>query len=697
MTTDSAEIKGPDERASPSIDRPDADPHLWLEAIDKAEAVAWADAQSRDTLARFGDAGFAADADRLTTLYDRPDNVPFIRRRGDFVYNFWRDAGNPKGIWRRTLLSGYRAGAPHWDVLFDLDAFAAAEGRDWVWRGAEILQAQPNRAIFSLSEGGADAAALREFDLTERRIVEDGFSAPPAKGYARWLTRDALLIVRAEGEGGPFTTEAGYASTIRLWRRGAPLSLAPILFEVDRKHMAVDVSVDRSTQEDLVWFTDRIGFYESVHYLGYGTGPAVQLDLPKDAEVAQHRGWLAVKLRSDWARAGQSFASDSLLGLRLSDALTGTGAPVVLFAPAERAALKDFFWCGGRLTVLESRNLETEIVSWTPAAEGWERSAGPEAPVAASVRLYPLDAFEEEADGSLLMTVETPIEPQTLSLAPPLGAPLVLRRAPERFNAQGLSVARHEAVAEDGVRIPYVQTGPADAGGDAPVHLSGYGGFGLSVEPYYNSAIGALWLERGGVSVTAHIRGGGEFGAAWHEAGRGRNKAVSHADFAAIAADLVRRGVTRPGRIAAEGGSNGGLLIANMLTRYPERFGALFCTIPLIDMRRFSKLLAGPSWVAEYGDPDKPEDWAHLAGVSAYHQAVGGQPYPPILIATTRRDDRVHPGHARKMAAKLQRLGYVAPYFEAAGGGHGYGATNAERARFIALGYRFLAKSIGWG
>jgi prolyl oligopeptidase len=272
-----------------------------------------------------------------------------------------------------------------------------------------------------------------------------------------------------------------------------------------------------------------------------------------------------------------------------------------------------------------------------------------------------------------------------------------LKPAPQVFDPTGLVVTRHEAISEDGTRIPYVQVGPPGETGEAPVHLSGYGGFGISQLPYYNSAVGKLWLEQGGTSIVANIRGGGEFGTAWHEAGRREGKRASHDDFAAVAADLVRRGVTNPGRIAAEGGSNGGILITNMLIRYPERFGALFCTIPLIDMRRYSKLHAGASWIAEYGDPDNPEDWIFLKEISAYHGAVPGRPYPPILIATSRRDDRVHPGHARKMAAKLQAMSYEAYFYEPAAGGHGYGKDNKERASFTALGYNFLRRAIGWG
>jgi len=283
-----------------------------------------------------------------------------------------------------------------------------------------------------------------------------------------------------------------------------------------------------------------------------------------------------------------------------------------------------------------------------------------------------------------------------LSLIEDFAGPTSLKQAPRTFTADGLVVTQHEAVSIDGERIPYVQTGPITHTGDAPVHITAYGGFGLAVRPYYNSALGKLWLERGGTTVQANIRGGGEFGTRWHDAGRLAGKRLAHDDFAAVAADLVTRGVTRAERIAAEGGSNGGILISNMLTRYPERFGALFCTIPLIDMRRYTKLLAGASWVAEYGDPDKPEEWAWLQTYSAYHAAKPGQKYPPILIATTRRDDRVHPGHARKMTAKLQAMGYEAYLYEPAAGGHGYGKDNKEIAAFQVLGYGFLKNKIGW-
>jgi prolyl oligopeptidase len=359
-------------------------------------------------------------------------------------------------------------------------------------------------------------------------------------------------------------------------------------------------------------------------------------------------------------------------------------------------ALQHFFWCGRRLVLSVLDNLKPRYDLLLPAATGWKRTQLAGLPDAGVVSAWCLDIEEEESNGDLLVDAQDPLTPSTLSVAAPEAAPVVLKSAPAVFDASGLIVTRHEAVSVDGERIPYVQVGPGGETGEAPVLMDGYGGFGIAERPGYNSAVGKLWLERGGTYVLAHLRGGGEFGTRWHDAGRREGKRLTHDDFAAIAADLVQRGVSRAGRIAAMGGSNGGILITNMLTRYPDRFGALFCTIPLIDMRRYTRLLAGHSWIDEYGDPDKPEDWAFLKTYSAYHLAEPGRNYPPILIATSRRDDRVHPGHARKMTAKLQTLGYEAYLYEPAAGGHSAGKDNKERAAFLALGLRFLASAIGW-
>ena len=678
----------------PTLAAPDDDPFVWLEEVEGQRALDWIDEQNARTLERFGDDGFAADRDVLTAILDRPDNLPYITRRGGLIYNFWTDAANPRGLWRRTTLDAFRSPDTPWEVLIDVDALAKAEDEDWVWAGAATRPGTHDRAILRLSRGGGDAVVLREFDLARRRFVDDGFYLPEAKGGVEWLDSDTLLLASAFGE--DRATESGYARTIRLWRRGSAIDDATTIFEVDRSHLGVWAEHDTTQPEEMIWFIDRRGFFAHDLWIGDRDGPQTRIDLPEDIWSLVVGDWLTLLPRSDWSVGGWTYAAGTVVVIRLAAFLAGERTFETLFEPQDRQAVQNFFWSGGRLFLSVLDNLKPVFKVMTPTDEGWSQTVLPGLPEIGVVNVSRLDLDVTEGNGELLVNAQDPITPPSLSMIEPGAAPSLLRSAPEAFDASGLTVSQHEAVSGDGTRVPYVMVGPESMTGDVPVHLSGYGGFRISNLPHYKPSIGKLWLERGGTAVMAQIRGGGEFGPAWHQAGRRERKKLSHDDFAAVAADLVERGVTRPHRIAAEGGSNGGLLIANMLTRYPDHFGALFCTIPLVDMRRYTKLLAGASWIDEYGDPDKPEDWDFLQYISAYHTVEADRASPPILLATTRRDDRVHPGHARKMAAKLQAMGHEAWFYEPEAGGHGYGKDNSERAAFTALGFRFLRESIGW-
>ncbi|MGB7918298.1 MAG: prolyl oligopeptidase family serine peptidase [Rhodomicrobium sp.] len=680
----------------PTTQDPSDDPYLWLENIEGEAALAWVEHQNARTLERYAGSQFEADRDALAFIFDCEDKIPYIRRRAGLVYNFWQDAGHPRGLWRRTTLAEYHKDVPSWEPLLDLDALATAECEDWVWHGADTLQPLHNRAILSLSRGGSDAAVLREYDLVQKCFVEGGFELPEAKSSAQWLDADTLLLSTALG-GGDAATRSGYARQVRLWRRGTDPLSGPLLFEVGKESMGAYANIDKTAPGERIWFSDQVGFFEAERWLGGRRGPQQKLELPKDAWLGFHHDWFVLKTRSPWTIGGATYGVDTLLGGSLSGLLNGTPALKVLFEGAERTSLQSFFWLRGRLYLDILDNLKPRFEVLLPSPQGWTSLPIADLPEATIISLWPLDVENAESNGDLLLGYQDPLTPPTLALLSDGAASVVvLKRAPTDFRATGLTVTRHEVVSVDGEYISYTQIGPVQGTGDAPTLMTGYGGFCLSELAGYDQAVGKLWLERGGTFVVANIRGGGEFGTRWHEAGRRAGKRLSHDDFAAVATDLVRRGVTVPERIAAEGGSNGGILISNMLTRYPERFGALFCTIPLIDMYRYSHLLAGASWIDEYGDPDKPEDWAFLKTYSAYHNAEPGQNYPPILLATTRRDDRVHPGHARKMAAKLQAMGYEAYFYEPAAGGHGYGKDNKERAALVALGYRFLRQTIGW-
>ncbi len=677
--------------ALPTLEQPDNDPWIWLEEVDGEKAVAWVDEQCAATKALFSGAGFDKDRDDLAFIMDRPDKLPHITRRGEWIYNYWLDANNPRGIWRRTTLASFKTDTPDWDVVLDLDALAEAEGKDWIWAGSNTLPGAHDIAMLRLSDGGGDATVMREYDIGARTFVAGGFEIAEAKTNLEWLDRDTLLVSSALGDG--MATTSGYARTARIWKRGQTFAEAQVIFEVPEDHMACWIGVARTHADAPLEFVDQISFYETDYHIGDATGPKVRIDVPLDSEKDFDGRSLSVKLRTEWL----GHAPDTALVIDYAAFLNGSRDFKVLFVPTARHAIQGMAWLrSDTLMVSTLDELKPVQTIWKRKGDDWSSKRIEGLPDIGIAYAWPMDSERSESNGDMLAMVQNPLTPPSLMHIEAGSAPALLKQAPENFDATGLEATQHEAISSDGERIPYFQVGPKGASGDAPVHLTAYGGFGIPMLPGYDSSIGKTWLERGGVAVTACIRGGGEFGTAWHDAGRLAAKKQSHNDFAAVAADLVKRGVTVPRRIAAEGGSNGGLLIANMLTRFPDHFGALFCTIPLIDMRRYTKLLAGASWMAEYGDPEKAEDWAFIKEFSAYQAAQAGQNYPPILIATARKDDRVHPGHARKMTAKLQAMGYDAHLYEPPAGGHGYGKDNSERAAFMALGYAFMRSKIGW-
>ncbi|MEE1657696.1 prolyl oligopeptidase family serine peptidase [Microvirga sp. CF3062] len=667
-----------------------ADPYLWLEDVEEHEALAWVRAHNEAAKAVLCDPAFESDKKALYEISTRPDNIPFITRRRGQLYNFWQDASHVRGLWRRTTMEDYRRPDPTWETVLDIDTLARTEGEDWVWKGCGTLQPEQRYGLVSLSRGGADAVVVREFDLVEKRFVEDGFALPEAKGGATWLDPHTLLVSTTLGANA--ATASGYPRTVRLWRRGSDFMQAPVLFEGEASDIYISASVDREPGFERTFYRRQITFEEGISYLAREASEPLLIDLPLDAHFDVEKDWLVVKLKSDWALPERTYPADSLLTISFSRFLEGDRQFEMLFEPGPRRVLSGFWWTRSRLVLTVLDNLASQIWLGTPGLP-WSLEQLEGLPDTASVHAMSLDASQLERTDEFLLTISSYVEPTKLAMVTEDKQIEVLKEAPAAFNASGLEVTRHEAVSVDGERIPYYQIGPKDQGGPRPTVLYGYGGFSVSMTPGYLGGIGKTWLERGNVWVVANIRGGGEFGAAWHKSGMREGKRLSHDDFAAIAQDLSERGVTTPKQLAAYGGSNGGLLVGNMLTRYPERFGAIWCTVPLLDMQRYTRLLAGPSWVAEYGDPDRPEDWAYMARFSAYQNLEQGRAYPPVLLVTSRRDDRVHPGHARKMAAKLEDMGHSVFFYEPDDGGHG--AANKEQAAFLsALGLSFLRRAL---
>ena len=680
-----------------SHDTSTADPFLWLEEIDSPAVREWVTARNAETLAALCDGQFERDRKTVLDILDAPDRIPWIAQRGPFVYNFWRDAANPKGLWRRTTLENYRTAEPTWDTIIDLDALARAEGEDWVWAGATTLAPEHRHCLIELSRGGADAVVIREYDLAARRFVDGGFALPEAKGGADWLDADTVLVNSALG-GESFETTSGYARTVRRWRRGTPFETAPVVFECDPDNMQAHGYTQDSPRFPRTFFVRQTDFENSLLFVEGKGGVQHRVDIPSDADSDVEDDWLVVTLRTEWETGGRSYPAGALMVIGFDAFMAGARDFTVLFTPTATTFLQDSSIAGRVVAFSVLDNVRSRLFLARVTDGQWrvEQLAFPDLATLGISALCYDSAWLGEAGETFIASSENSVTPPTMSLVRFGEPPQLLKQAPARFAAKGIAITQHAAISVDGTHIPYFQIGRADLAldGSNPALLTGYGGYQIASLPHYESATGRLWLDRGGVYVIANIRGGGEFGPDWHKAGMREGKKLAHDDFAAVAKDLIARGVTAPQRLACEGGSNGGLLVGNMLTRYPELFGAIDCAVPLLDMQRYTKLTAGASWISEYGDPDQPDDWAFLQEISAYHHVEASRHYPPILITTSARDDRVHPGHARKMAAKLLAQGHQALFYEPPEGGHGGATDNAQLAFNVALGFAFLRKTI---
>ncbi len=669
-----------------------ADPHLWLESILGEDALAWArdrNAESRDELE--GDPRFSVLRDRLLTIYDSPARIPFVTARGDRLYNLWVDDEHPRGLWRRTTLAEFQRSVPRWEILLDLDALGHLEGESWVWHGAKVLPPENTRALLSLSRGGADANVVREFDLTTRQFVADGFALPEAKSLVYWKDHDTVYVGTDFGPGS--FTDAGYPRLAKEWKRGTPLSAATVVFEGQASDMVVRASREFTRGRTRDWVDRAPSFFTGETYLRRADA-LTRIDKPDDATVTPWDDQLLVELRSDWAVGGRTWPAGSLLVIPLEDFLRGDRNFSPLFTPRPSTSLHSFSGTRSAIVVVELEDVKHRVYEHQRTPEGWTRHAIPSPQVGSiEVRAFDPDVSDD------YWWIETGFStPTSLSLGRVgQSSRSVLKQAPEFFAADGIITTQHFATSQDGTRIPYFQIARDGLvlDGSHPTILRGYGGFEISLTPSYDATAGAAWLERGGVFVVANIRGGGEYGPAWHQSALGPHRQRAYDDFAAVARDLIARGVTSPKKMGAKGGSNGGLLMGVMLTQCPELFGAIVCEVPLLDMRRYHQLLAGASWKQEYGDPDNPDDWAYLARYSPYHQVRSDRQYPRVLFMTSTRDDRVHPGHARKMVARMRDQGHSVLYYENVEGGHGGAADNRQAAEMQALAYTFFSRELG--
>ncbi|CAB3792193.1 prolyl oligopeptidase family serine peptidase [Paraburkholderia fynbosensis] len=690
------------------------DPFLSLEALDDPAALAWVEQQNIRTRAAWcSGAQFESLRQRLADAY-LPRERPVIPDRWkDWAYDLWQDERNPKGIWRRTTWAEWRSGAPVWQNLLDFDALGAAEGTPWVCVELDILYPDGDRALITMSPGGSDAQVVREFDIDAQRFVDDGFViAKAGKHTASWIDRDTLYVGWDNGR--KTLTRSGYPRDVRRWTRGTALTDAPVVFRGAFGDIGVEANYDPVERRHTV--VSSVDFFGShTYYLdgAEGADGAIdawrQYDVPAHVAVGGWQGWLLLEPRLDWDSDGAHYPGGALLAIREDAFLRGERDVLPLFMPTPLTSACEWTHTRNHLIVSYLDDVQNKTLLWTPSQDAdhawhWQQ------------RLFPAHAdaqsdvspVEPTLNDEVFVDTDDYLQPPAYWLADLARDDLseweLIDRWPTQFDATRFCVTRGHAVSADGTRVPYTVIGPRAAQSFEPSHgprpclLSGYGGFAIPLLPSYLTGQGIGWLERGGVYVVAHIRGGGEFGTRWHTAAQGEQRQRAFDDFIAVAEALIGTGVTSAAQLGIQGGSNGGLLVAACMVQRPQLFGAVVCEVPLLDMSRYHLLHAGASWIDEYGDPDEPDEARVLAAYSPYHRVSAGVAYPPVLFTTSTADDRVHPGHARKMAARMQALGEPGAdrvwYRENTEGGHG-GSDELEQAEHDAMVFEFLWSVLG--
>ena len=681
--------------AAPGISMADDhDPYRWLEEVEGPNALAWARGQNEVSLAELeSQPVFEPIHERALEILTSDDRIAYPALRGGEIYNFWRDAEHVRGIWRKTSLDEYRGDEPDWDVILDIDALAAEEDENWVWAGASCRYPGYDRCMVGLSVGGADAAVRREFDLETREFVADGFYVPESKSSIAWRDRDSVFYGPAFSD--DEVTDSGYPRTVRLWKRGQQPAEAELVFEGENSDVAV-TGVRFWDGDDYYDMIVRVPDFFTRHYYRYDDGEIRRIHVPEDADVAgMLDGQLLVELKSDWEVDGTTYAQGALVAGPLESFEADAPELAVVFRPGERASISGVTTTESTVIVNVLDNVVGKLLRFTHGEDGW-RSEALDTPELGAIGVVTAD----DRSDRFFFNYEGFLTPSTLFEADALADTRTeVRSEPAWFDAEGMAVAQYEATSADGEKIPYFVVTPPGftADGDNPTLLSAYGGFEVSRTPYYSGVTGSAWLARGGTFVLANIRGGGEFGPKWHRAALKENRQRAFDDLIAVAEGLIERGVTSPDRLGIQGGSNGGLLVGAVMVQRPDLFDAVVCQVPLLDMKRYHELLAGASWMAEYGNPDDPEQWAWISKYSPYQNVSADADYPRAFFTTSTRDDRVHPGHARKMVAKMLDQGHDVLYYENIEGGHGGAANLKQRAYLSALIYAYLHMQLGSG
>lgn len=663
------------------------DPYLWLEEVDGAKALEFADRHSKAAIEKLsGQPEYPNIYTTSLEIYNSTDRIIYPAIYGEFIYNLWQDTAHVRGIWRRTPKQRFINGNPEWETLIDLDDLSEKDGVKWVFKGASGLYPEYRKFLVYLSKGGGDAIITREFDATEKDFVENGFFIDESKGSSDYLDENTLVVSSDFGKN--TMTSSGYPKQVRIWKKGTPLHAARLIHEGEDTDVSCGGYLLRDGTTHYTIIRRNITFYSGHTYV-WKNNKAIKLDIPDDSRInALLKNQLVLSLKSDWNVNGSIYKQGSLVSLDFTALLNGRKAIRLITRPDEYTSVSGVSTTQNRLLVNLLTNVMSELYSYSFTNHKWE-SKKVNAPDMGTISLSATDEF---SDGYFFSYENFLIAP-TLYVANASDNTLKSHQSlPAYFNAANYKVVQHKAISKDGTLIPYfvVSSKTIQHEGKNPTLLYAYGGFEIAMRPVYSGILGNAWLEQGGVYVLANIRGGGEFGPRWHQAGLKEKRQHVYDDFHAVAEDLIARKITSSRHLGIMGRSNGGLLVGVAFTQRPDLYGAVVCGVPLLDMQRYNRLLAGASWMGEYGNPDKPEEWEYIKKYSPYHNLEKGMNYPELFFYTSTRDDRVHPGHARKMAAKMLDMGHPVLYYENTEGGHAGTSTNEQRAQSSALQYSYL-------
>lgn len=663
------------------------DPFIWLEEIDSDRALDWVKKHNKRTLAVLeNEPKFDQLYEANKKILNADDRIAYVSQMGDYLYNFWRDAEHVRGIYRRTTLASYQTNNPEWEIVLDVDALAEKENENWVYKGMNCRQPVYDRCLVNLSRGGADATVVREFDLHNKQFIEDGFYLPEAKNGLSWVDEDQLLVGTDFGAGS--ITDSGYPKIIKLWQRGESLDQADTLFTGNQSDVGVWPVTFFDGEKRYLMIRQSMSFYTGRQFILNNQYKPIKLDIPEDADVAGLiQDQLLINIKSDLDLTDRIYKQGSLVSTPLSALIDGHADFKLILAPTKEMAITGVSTSQDYVFVNTLDNVSSVLYQFDPQ-NNWSKDVI-DMPELGSVSV----SGTSDSNNEVFINYHNYLTPSTLYHYQADDKKLsVIKQLPEQFNAEPYQVEQYFMTAADGTQVPYFVIHHKDMAydGQNPTLLYGYGGFEVSMQPRYLSIVGTDWLANGGVYVVANIRGGGEYGPAWHQAALKENRMVAYHDFIGVAEDLVAKDITSPEHLGIYGGSNGGLLVGAVTMLRPDLFNAVVSAVPLLDMKRFNRLLAGASWMAEYGNPDIPEEWAYIKTYSPYHNLKADENYPEIFFTTSTRDDRVHPGHARKMAALMEAYDHDFYYYENIEGGHGGASNNDQTAYLRALIYSYL-------